>query len=139
MCLELLLKEAEGCFGWRSLSATSRLWKMEIVKEEGTRVDDKGGREYGETWDVPTAGDVGIRLLILSSEVFDSVKSLFTSGPNWSGAGAFEVYLWVERTLSVEFELSGGEEGLVGGEEPVVEVDEDDSITTGNTVVRGPE
>ena len=49
------------------------------------------------------------------------------------------MYLWVERTLSVEFELSGGEEGLVGGSEPAVEVDEDDSITTGNAVVRGLE
>ena len=66
-------------------------------------------------------------------------KNLSTSGPNWSGAGGFEVYLWAERTLSVEFELSGGEEGLVGGEEPAVEVDEDDSITTGNAVVRGLE
>jgi hypothetical protein len=82
---------------------------------------------------------VGIRLLILSGEVFDSGKNLFVSGPNWSGAGAFEVYLWAGRTLLVEFELSGGEEGLVGGSEPAVEVDEDDSMTTGNAVERGLE
>jgi hypothetical protein len=55
----------------------------------------------------------GIRVLILSGEVFDSGKNLFTSGPNWSGAGAFEVYLWAGRTLSIELELSGNE-GLVG-------------------------
>lgn len=108
-------------------------------EEEEARVDDKGGGEYGETWDVPTGGDMGMRLFILSGKVFDSGKNLSTSGPNWSGAGGFEVYLWAERTLSVEFELSGGEEGLVGGEEPAVEVDEDDSITTGNAVVRGLE
>ena len=108
-------------------------------EEEEARVDDKGGGEYGEIWDVPTGGDVGIRLWILSGEVFDSGKNLFVSGPNWSGAGGFEVYLWVGRTLSVEFELSGGDEGLVGGSEPAVEVDEDDSMTTGNAVVRGLE
>ena len=32
-------------------------------EEEETRVDDKGGGEYGETWDVPTGDDVGMRLL----------------------------------------------------------------------------
>jgi hypothetical protein len=36
-CLELPLKEAEGCCGWRSLSATSRLWKVDVVKRK-TRV-----------------------------------------------------------------------------------------------------
>ena len=99
-------------------------------EEEEARVDDNGKGEYG---------DVGIRLLILSGEVFDSGKNLFVSGPDWSGAGAFEVYLWPGRTLLVEFELSGGEEGLVGGSEPAVEVDKDDSITTGNAVVQGLE
>jgi hypothetical protein len=82
---------------------------------------------------------VGIRLLILSGEVFDSGKNLFVSGLSLSGAGAFEMYLWAGRTLSIELELSGGEEGLVGGSEPAVEVDEDDSMTTGNAVVRGLE
>ena len=43
------------------------------------------------------------------------------------------------ETLSVELELSGGEEGLVGGLEPAVEVDEDDSMTTVNAVVQGLE
>jgi len=123
MCLELRLKEAEGCCGWHLLSATSRPWKkMDIVKRkkrESTTMED---------------GDVGIRLLILSGEVFDSGKNLFVSGPDWSGAGAFEVYLWAGRTLLVEFELLGG-----GGSEPAVEVDEDDSITTGNAVVQGLE
>jgi hypothetical protein len=38
-------------------------------------------------------------------------------GAKLSGAGAFEVYLW---TLLSEFELSGGEEGLVGGAKPAV-------------------
>jgi len=46
------------------------------------------------------------------------------------------VYLWA---LSVELELSGGEEGLVGGSEPAVEVGADDSMHTGNAVVRGLE
>ena len=53
-------------------------------EEEKARVNDNGRGEYG---------DVGIRLLILSGEVFDSGKILFVSGPDWSGAGAFEVYL----------------------------------------------
>jgi len=52
----------------------------------------------------------------LSSEVF-------ASGTSWSGAGGFEVYLWTERTLSIELELSGGKEGLIGGSEPAVEVE----------------
>ena len=41
------------------------------------------------------------------------------------------------ETLLSELELSGGEEGLVGGSEPAVNVDVDDSMTTGNVVVRG--
>lgn len=41
-------------------------------------------------------------LLILSGEVFDSGKNLFASGPNWSNAGAFGMYLWTGRTLSVK-------------------------------------
>jgi len=61
-------------------------------EEEEARVDDNGG-EYGEIWDAPTGGDVGIRLLILSGEIFDSGKNLFASGPSLSGGGAFEVYL----------------------------------------------
>jgi len=40
---------------------------------------------------------------------------------------------------AVKTELSGGEEGLVGGSEPAVEVDEEDLMTTGNGVVRGLE
>jgi hypothetical protein len=71
--------------------------------------------------------------LILSGEVFDSGKNLFASGPGLSGAGVFEVYLWKARILSVEF--SGGEKGLVGGSDPAVDVD--DSMITGNAVVRG--
>ena len=77
---------------------------------------------------------MGIRLLILRGEVFASGKNLFASGPSWSGAGAFEVYLWAGGTLSFEVELSGGEEDLVGGSEPAVEVEADDSMTTGNVV-----
>ena len=41
--------------------------------------------------------------------------------------------------MSVEIELSGGEQGPVGGSEPLVEDDEDDSISTGNAVERGLE
>jgi hypothetical protein len=52
---------------------------------------------------------VGIRLFILSGVVFNSGKNLFASVPNWSGAGAFEVHLWDERTLPVEFKLWAGE------------------------------
>jgi len=115
MCLELRLKEAEGWSGWRSLSATSRSWNK-------VRVDDNGGGEQGEIGDVPRGGDMGIRLLILSGEVFDS-GNLFASGPNLSGARAFDVYLWSGRTPSVEIELSSGGEGLVGGSEPAVEDD----------------
>ena len=48
----------------------------------------------------------------------------------------FEEYLWTGRTLLGELELSGGE-GLVGGSEPGVDVHVDDSMTTGNVVVRG--
>jgi len=33
-CLELGLKEAEYCCGWRSLSATSRSWKVDVVKRK---------------------------------------------------------------------------------------------------------
>jgi len=72
-------------------------------------------------------GDVGIRLLILSGKVFDSGKNLFASGPSWSGTGGFEVYLWTARTLSIELEFSGGEQGLVGASKPAVEVDADDA------------
>ena len=39
-----------------------------------------------------------------------------------SGAGAFEVYLWTGGTLLSEFELSGGEKGMVGGAEPAVDL-----------------
>jgi len=60
-------------------------------------------------------GDVSICLLILSDEVSNSGKNLFASGPSWSGAGGFELYLWTERTLSIELELSAGKEGLVRG------------------------
>ena len=88
---------------------------------------------------MPVGGEVGTRLLILSGEVFNSGKNCFTSGPNLSGAGAFEVYLWTGKTLSDEFGSSGGEDGLVGGSEPAVDVDEDDSMTTENEVVRGLE
>ena len=50
----------------------------------------------------------------------------------------FEEYLWTGRTLLGELKLSGGEEGLaLGGSEPAVDVDVDDSMTTGNVVVRG--
>jgi hypothetical protein len=58
--------------------------------------------------------------------LFDSGKNHFASGPSWSGAGAFEVYLWGGRILSVELELSGGEEGLVAGSERAVEAEADD-------------
>ena len=39
-----------------------------------------------------------------------------------SGAGAFEVYLRTGGTLLSEFELSGGEKGMVGGAEPAVDL-----------------
>jgi len=60
---------------------------------------------------------MGIGLLILSGEVLDSQH--------------------VEELLSVKIELLGGEEGPVGGSEPAVEDDEDNSMTPGNGVVRG--
>lgn len=44
--------------------------------------------------------------------------------------------LWTERILVGEFELPGDEEGLMGDSEPVVDIDEDDSMTTENLVVR---
>ena len=66
---------------------------------------------------------MGTRLLVLSAEQ-----------PCLSGAGAFEVYLWIGRTLLDEFE-SSGEEGRVGGSDPAVEVDVDNSMATGNEVV----
>ena len=50
----------------------------------------------------------------------------------------FKVYLWTRGTLLSE-ELLGGKEGLAGSSEPAVDVDEDDSMTTGNEVVRGLE
>lgn len=62
-------------------------------EEEEANVKDVAGGEYGEIWIVPVGGDVGIRLVILSGEVFDSGKNRFASGPRLSGAGAFEVYL----------------------------------------------
>jgi hypothetical protein len=77
---------------------------------------------------MPVGGDVGICLLILSGEVFDSGKNLFASGPSWSSAGTFEMYLWPGRTLSVK---------RGRGSEPAVEVDMNDSMTTGDEVVRG--
>jgi len=55
-------------------------------------------------------------------------KKLFASGSSWSSAGAFEMYLWPGRTLSVK---------RGRGSEPAVEVDMDDSMTTGDEVVRG--
>ena len=49
------------------------------------------------------------------------------------------MYLWAERTLLGKFESLGGEDGLVGGSEPAVDIEEDHSMTTGNEVVRGLE
>ena len=105
--------------------------------EDELREEEAANGRADRIWDAPTGGDVGIRLLILSGEVFDSGKKRFTSGPSLSGAGAFAVYLWTRGTLLGKLEVSGGEEGLVGGSEPAVEVDVDDSAATGNAVVRG--
>jgi len=121
-CLELQLRVAEGCRSG-SLSVTSRSWRK--TRELTTVEKEENKARFGM-----------YRLLILSGEVFNSGKNLFSSGPILSGAGAFEVYFWAEGSLSVELQLSGREEGLVGGSEPVVEVDEDESMTTGNAVVR---
>ena len=96
-----------------------------VAAEERTSVGDirslrqvvHGRRESRRQWmrgirrDL-RGGDVGIRLL--SGEVLHSGKTRFALGPSWSGAGTFEVYLWAGRNLSVEIELSGNEEGLVG-------------------------
>jgi len=120
ICLELRLKEAEGCFGWRLLSATYRSWKKMDIEKRKTR-ESTTMKEGGNMARSGMHPQEGIRLLILRS-----------------GAGAFEVYLWAGRTFSIELELSG-DEGLVGGSEPAGEVDEDDSITTRNAVVRGLE
>ena len=49
------------------------------------------------------------------------------------------MYLWAERILLSKFESLGGEDGLVGGSEPAVDIDEDDTMITGNEVVRGLE
>jgi hypothetical protein len=46
---------------------------------------------------------------------------------------------WARWRTAVKIELSDGEEGLVGGSEPAVKVDEVDLMTTGNGVVRGLE
>ena len=96
------------------------------LREEEDAIDGAGG-----IWEVPTGDKVGTRLLILSSEVFDSGKNPLASGPS-----LFEVYLWAGRTLLGELELSDGE-GLVGGSEPAADVDVDDSMNTGNVVVQG--
>ena len=82
---------------------------------------------------------MGTRLLILGGEVFNLGKNLFTSGAKFDGGGELEVYLWAERTLLGKFESLGGEDGLVGGSEPAVDIEEDHSMTTGNEVVRGLE
>ena len=105
--------------------------------EDGIREEEAASGRAARIWGAPPGGDVGNRLLILSGEVFNSGKKRFVSGPSLSGAGAFAVYLWTGGTLLVKLELSGGEEGLVGGSEPAVEVEVDDSTTTGNAVVRG--
>ena len=82
-------------------------------------------------------GDAGIDLLILSFEVFNSGKKPLRFGAKLSGARTFEVYLWTGRTLLGESELSGGEEGLVCGAEPEVDLTWN-GLMTGNEVVRGP-
>ena len=105
--------------------------------EDGSREEEAASGRADRIWDAPTGGDVGICLLILSGEVFDSGKKCFASGPSLSSAGAFAVYLWTRGTLLGKLKASGGEEGLVGGSEPAVEIDVDDSTTTGNAVVRG--
>ena len=105
--------------------------------EDGLCKEEAASGRAARIWEAPTGGDVGIRLLILSGEVFDSGKKRFTSGPSLSSAGAFAVYLWTGGTSLSKPEVSGGEEGLVGGSEPAVEVNVEDSITTGNAVVRG--
>lgn len=85
-------------------------------------VTDKGAG--GLVWmafvlcDVSIGGDVGIHLLILSDGVLKTPL----------GAGAFEVYLWIERTFL------GQILGQVGSSEPAVDVD-----SIGNEVVRGLE
>ena len=75
------------------------------------------------------------KLSILSGEVFDSRKKLF-AWLSMRGADAFDMYLWTGRTLLVELEFLGGVEGLAGGSELAAENEVDDSITTGNAMVR---
>ena len=47
-------------------------------REEDVGAIDVGGGEYGEIGDVPTGGDVGARLLILSGEILDLGNKLFS-------------------------------------------------------------
>jgi len=118
ICLELRLKEAEGCFGWRLLSATYRSWKKMDIEKRKTR-ESTTMKEGGNMARSGMHPQEGIRLLILSSEVFDSGKNLFISGPNWSSAGAFEVYLWAGRTFSVELGMEGESRECRGGNDRI--------------------
>jgi hypothetical protein len=116
-------EEAEAFILWNELCESFVGGKY---REEDVSVVDVGGGEYGEIWDVPTGGDVGARLLILSGEVFNSGKKLLFD------------QVWAAPARFVELEFSGGVEfkGLVGGSELAAEDEVDDSMTTGNVVVR---
>jgi len=82
---------------------------------------------------------VGIRLLILSGKVFNSAKISSLQSQVGAVLVRSRCICGLRGLLLVEFKLSGGEEGLVGGSEPAIEVNEDDSMTTGNVVERGLE
>ena len=116
-CLELRLKEAEGCRGWRSLYATSRSWKVNVVKRK-PRVSmtmEEGNKARFEVypWEA-------IWHSLIDPE--RPGENHLASGPSLSDAGELKVYLQGGKTLSVMIELSGGEEVLVGGSGPAAKL-----------------
>jgi len=80
-CLELRLKEAEGCCGWRPLYATSRSWKVNIVKRKprvSTTMEEGNKARFGGCpWEA-------IWYPLIDPERPE--KNDFTSGPSLSDA-----------------------------------------------------
>ena len=87
-CLELWLKEAEGCCGWGSFYATSCSWKVNAVKRKlrvSTTMEEGNKVRFGMcSWEA-------IWYPLIDPE--RPGKNNFASGPSLSDAGTLKVYL----------------------------------------------
>jgi len=87
-CLDLRLKEAEGCCGWRSLYVMSHSWKVDVVKRKPpvlTTMEEGNKPIFGVCpWEA-------MWYLLIDPE--RPGKNDFASGPSLSDAGALKVHL----------------------------------------------